>query len=88
MASSLDQVGTLTKTVKDAVILLETISGYDANDAMSVDRGDEPKRRIESLGTKDLKGKKLALPKQFMNEGLDDRVRDRFHQTLAMLRDL
>ena len=40
MASSLDQVGTLTKTVADARILLDVISGYDPHDSQSDKRAD------------------------------------------------
>lgn len=40
MASGLDQVGVLTQTVDDAALLLQSISGYDAQDATSQDRDD------------------------------------------------
>ena len=43
LASSLDQVGVMTQTVEDAVILLDAVSGHDSRDATSVDR-DEEKR--------------------------------------------
>ena len=41
MAASINQVGVITKTVEDSVILLDAIAGHDHQDAKSVDRGDE-----------------------------------------------
>jgi aspartyl-tRNA(Asn)/glutamyl-tRNA(Gln) amidotransferase subunit A len=67
MASSLDQVGVFTKTVEDAVILLDAISGYDENDATSVKREDK-KSWYEALKVDNLKNFKIAVPKQFFEE--------------------
>ncbi len=74
LASSLDQVWTLTKTVEDAVTLLDAISGYDSNDSTSIDRNDRD-ILFGALKKNDLKGIKLALPKQFIGDGLDAEVK-------------
>ena len=64
MASSLDQVGILAKSVEDCILMLDAVGGYDEHDATSVKRQDHGSC-TEALGWRDLKGKKIALPKQF-----------------------
>lgn len=59
MASSLDQVGVITKTIDDAKLLLRTISGYDSKDAQSDKKADT--WQFENIDTKSLK---IALPKE------------------------
>ena len=61
MASSLDQVGTLTKTVDDAAILLDAIKWYDPNDATSNTKADEAIAKDIPI-----KGMKVALPTEFL----------------------
>lgn len=68
MASSLDQAGPMTKTVEDAAILLETISGYDKFDSTSSEK--EVPDYFKAL-SKDIKGKKIGIPAEFFGEGLD-----------------
>ncbi len=72
-ASSLDQIGPLTKTVKDSALLLEAISGHDEKDSTSVDVD------IPSFGkmlgeNHSLAGMKLGLPKEYFVEGMDPEV--------------
>jgi len=72
-ASSLDQIGPLTKTVKDAALLLEAIAGHDAKDSTSI------KTELPTFGknlTDDhsLAGMKLGLPKEYFVEGIDPEV--------------
>ncbi len=76
MASSLDQVGTITKTVTDAKILLSAIAGYDPNDAQSNTKADQKDR--ETPGLLADKKRKIALPTQFLGEGLDPKIRATF----------
>ena len=61
-ASSLDQIGPLTKDVRDAAILLNAISGYDAKDSTSVDT-DTPD--YHALLSDDVKGLKIGIPKEY-----------------------
>lgn len=72
MASSLDQIGPITKTVEDAAVILNVISGYDSYDATSVNlRIDDYTR---ALG-RSIKGLKIGIPKEYFSEGLDRGVK-------------
>lgn len=72
-ASSLDQIGPITKTVKDSAILLEAMAGKDPMDSTSVD---EKVPMFGNMLTDDhsLKGMKLGLPKEYFVEGMDPEV--------------
>lgn len=72
-ASSLDQIGPITRTVEDAAIVMNVIAGHDKLDSTSVDRnyGDF------TAGLKNgVKGMKAALPKEYFGEGISADVRD------------
>lgn len=84
MASSLDQVGTITKTVADAKLLLSTIAGYDPNDAQSNTKADQKDRENPDAFVD--KKRKIALPKQFLGEGLDPKIRTVFLTLIDKLR--
>ncbi|MGN1097530.1 MAG: Asp-tRNA(Asn)/Glu-tRNA(Gln) amidotransferase subunit GatA, partial [Clostridia bacterium] len=71
-ASSLDQIGPLTKTVEDNAIVLNAIAGYDKKDATSVNR--EVPDFTSEIG-RDVKGMKIALLKQSFGEGLSGEVK-------------
>src|SRR5436309_3217328 len=71
-ASSLDHIGPLTKTVKDAAILLRTIAGRDPMDSTSAD---VPVADYEAEMTRPVKGLKLGVPREYFGEGLDGEVR-------------
>lgn len=72
-ASSLDQIGPLTKTVEDAAILLGAISGHDPNDSTCLN---EPVPDYAAGLEGDIKGMKLGLPKEYAGEGVDPAIRD------------
>ena len=67
MASSLDQIGPIAKTVEDAKIVFEAISGKDLKDATSVDY----KFRDSDA---ELKGLKIGVPKEYFAKGIDPEV--------------
>jgi aspartyl-tRNA(Asn)/glutamyl-tRNA(Gln) amidotransferase subunit A len=71
-ASSLDQIGPITKDVEDAAILLKVISGYDEKDSTSARMGipDYP-----ALIKKDIRGLKIGIPKEYFIEGMDLEVK-------------
>lgn len=71
-ASSLDQVGPVTRDVRDSALLLQAIAGYDPADSTSVDT---PVPDYQEKLSGDLKGIKIGLPKEYFIEGLDDDVR-------------
>ncbi|MCD6459065.1 Asp-tRNA(Asn)/Glu-tRNA(Gln) amidotransferase subunit GatA [bacterium] len=72
-ASSLDQIGTLTKTVADNALLLKVISGHDCSDSTSIDRKvpDYPAYLNNSI-----KGLKIGIPKEYFVDGMDNEVEE------------
>jgi fumarate hydratase class II/aspartyl/glutamyl-tRNA(Asn/Gln) amidotransferase A subunit len=75
-ASSLDQAGVFTRNVKDAAILLESISGHDHKDSTSVN---VPVPNFAALCGTSIKGKRIGIPKEYRIEGMNPDV-DRIWQ--------
>jgi aspartyl-tRNA(Asn)/glutamyl-tRNA(Gln) amidotransferase subunit A len=71
-ASSLDQVGPLTKTVRDAALIMKAMAGHDPQDSTSLN---EPVPDYTAALGRELKGIRLGLPKEYMIEGIDAQVR-------------
>ena len=71
-ASSLDQVGPLTKTVRDAALIMNAMAGHDPQDSTSLN--DPVPDYTAALG-RELKGIRLGLPKEYLIEGIDAQVR-------------
>ena len=71
-ASSLDQIGPITKDVTDNAMLLNLITGYDEKDSTSVD---VPKKDYTKSLVKDVKNLKIAIPKEFLGEGVNEEVK-------------
>lgn len=72
-ASSLDQIGPIAHSAKDCASILNTISGYDTSDGTSAKQAIDFTSKLGS----DIKGLKLALPKEFFGEGIDPLVKDK-----------
>jgi aspartyl-tRNA(Asn)/glutamyl-tRNA(Gln) amidotransferase subunit A len=72
-ASSLDQIGPITKTVKDAAILLEAIAGHDEKDSTSLDT-EVPTFGKNLTDDHSLDGMKIGLPKEYFVDGMDPEV--------------
>jgi aspartyl-tRNA(Asn)/glutamyl-tRNA(Gln) amidotransferase subunit A len=71
-ASSLDQIGPVTKNVRDSAIVLNAITGHDAKDSTSVNRAySDYTKGIEN----GVKGLKIALPKEYFAEGINEEVK-------------
>jgi len=70
-ASSLDQIGPLTKTVRDSALLLNAISGRDPLDSTSID---EPVPDYTAMLGRDLRGVKIGLPREYFIDGIDPQV--------------
>lgn len=83
-ASSFDQIGPITKTVEDAALLLEVISGHDERDSTST-RVPVP-AFSQALG-KEVKGLRIGVPTEYFDEGLDKEVRASIEQAIGLLRD-
>ncbi|MBP1970410.1 aspartyl-tRNA(Asn)/glutamyl-tRNA(Gln) amidotransferase subunit A [Virgibacillus natechei] len=84
-ASSLDQIGPITRTVEDNARVLEVISGLDENDSTSADV--EVPAFTESL-TNDVKGLKIAVPKEYLGEGVSEEVKASIQQVLKVYESL
>ncbi len=83
-ASSLDQIGPITKDVEDAALLLKIIAGYDERDSTSVD---VPVPDYVQSMKKDIKGLKVGIPKEYFIEGMDKEVKDAMTETIKVLKD-
>lgn len=81
-ASSLDQIGPITRTVEDNAYLLEAIAGVDAMDSTSANI-DVPSF-VQSL-TGDIKGLKIAVPKEYLGEGVQEEVKQSVLDALKLL---
>ncbi len=84
-ASSLDQIGPLTKEVRDAALLLQTLAGYDPQDSTSVPA--PVPDYLEGLG-QGVKGLKIGVPKEYFGEGLDPEVEAAVQRALKTLEGL
>ncbi|HVS58957.1 MAG TPA: Asp-tRNA(Asn)/Glu-tRNA(Gln) amidotransferase subunit GatA [Candidatus Saccharimonadales bacterium] len=82
MASSLDVIGPLARTVDDAALVLDVMAGKDDLDSTTIDR--EEAGYIELAG--DLKGKKIGVIKEYMGEGLSDEVRINIEAAIEKLK--
>jgi aspartyl-tRNA(Asn)/glutamyl-tRNA(Gln) amidotransferase subunit A len=84
-ASSLDQIGPITNTVEDNAYLLQAISGVDPMDSTSANV--EVPDFLSSL-TGDVKGLKIAVPKEYLMEGVKEEVRQSILDALKVLEGL
>ena len=83
-ASSLDQIGPITRTVRDAALSLAAIAGSDPADSTA---SPEPVPDYAAALTGDVRGLRIGVPRAFLAEGLDDQVRAAYDHALAVLRD-
>jgi len=84
-ASSLDQIGPITKDVEDAAILAGLISGFDPNDSTSVNQAVAD--YTQSLG-QDIKGIKIGIPKEYFVSGLDPEIKMIIEEAVNKLKHL
>ncbi|WP_461227344.1 Asp-tRNA(Asn)/Glu-tRNA(Gln) amidotransferase subunit GatA [Lacticaseibacillus suihuaensis] len=84
-ASSLDQVGTLTRSVEDAALTLNVIAGHDDKDATTAE---EPVPDFTANLHKGVAGLKIALPEEYLGEGVDPKVAAKIQAAAAQLREL
>ena len=82
-ASSLDQIGPLTRSARDAAIVLRAIAGHDPFDSTSVDI---PVPDYESQLTGDLSGLRVGVPNEFFAEGVERGVRQAVDEAIATLK--
>ena len=84
-ASSLDQIGPITKDVEDAALLLGVIAGYDEMDSTSVDT---PVPDYAGSLVRDVKGLRIGVPKEYFIKGIDKDVEAAVRRSIALFKDL
>lgn len=72
-ASSLDQIGPITKDITDCAMLLTKIAGHDEKDSTS---SETEKKDYAKLLKKDVKGLRIGLPKEYFGEGINPKVKE------------
>ena len=82
-ASSLDQAGPMTKTVRDGAIMLEAMAGHDSKDSTSVSL---PVPNFEAMLTGNIKGKRIGIPKEYRLEGMPSEIEKLWSDGTEMLR--
>ena len=84
-ASSLDQIGPFGKTVEDAALMLNVIAGHDNKDTTSanLDKKDYTKALVN-----DVKGMKIAIPTDFVNDGINKDVKAAYDKSIDKLKEL
>ncbi|MDX5401304.1 MAG: Asp-tRNA(Asn)/Glu-tRNA(Gln) amidotransferase subunit GatA [Rhodobacterales bacterium] len=82
-ASSLDQAGPMTKTVRDAAIMLEAMCGHDPKDSTSADL---PVPDFEAMLTGDIRGKIIGIPKEYRMDGMPAEIEKLWADGTAMLK--
>jgi len=83
-ASSLDQIGPLTKDVADCALMMNAISGYDVKDSTSVQQDVPDYSRALTEG---LQGIKIGIPREYFIKGLDPEVEEAVQQSINVLRE-
>jgi aspartyl-tRNA(Asn)/glutamyl-tRNA(Gln) amidotransferase subunit A len=83
-ASSLDQAGPMTKSVRDAAIMLGTMCSHDPKDSTSAEL---PVPDFEAMLTGDIRGKKIGIPKEYRLDGTPAEIEKLWENGIAMLKD-
>jgi aspartyl-tRNA(Asn)/glutamyl-tRNA(Gln) amidotransferase subunit A len=83
-ASSLDQAGPMTKTVRDAAIFLQAMAGHDPKDSTSADIAVPD---FEAALTGDIRGKKIGIPKEYRLDGIPAEIDALWQKGIGMMRD-
>ena len=83
-ASSLDQAGPMTKSVRDAAIFLQSMAGHDPMDSTSADL---PVPDFEAALTGDIRGTKIGIPREYRIDGLPAELDALWSQGVAMMKD-
>ena len=84
-ASSLDQIGPITKDVRDSAILLNIITGHDPKDTTS---SNKEKIDYTKCLEKDIKGLKIGVPKEFFGEGINEEVKESLQKAIEAYKEL
>ncbi|MEL6587557.1 MAG: Asp-tRNA(Asn)/Glu-tRNA(Gln) amidotransferase subunit GatA [Pseudomonadota bacterium] len=83
-ASSLDQAGPMTRSVRDCAIMLGAMAGHDPKDSTSADLAVPD---FEAMLTADIKGQTIGIPKEYRMDGMPEEIETLWQEGIAMLRD-
>jgi aspartyl-tRNA(Asn)/glutamyl-tRNA(Gln) amidotransferase subunit A len=83
-ASSLDQAGPMTKSVRDAAIMLEAMCGHDPKDSTSADLAVPD---FEAALTGDIRGKTIGIPREYRMDGMPEEIEALWQEGIAKMRD-
>jgi aspartyl-tRNA(Asn)/glutamyl-tRNA(Gln) amidotransferase subunit A len=83
-ASSLDQAGPMTRTVRDAAIMLNVLCGHDAKDSTSSKLAVPD---FEKALTGNIKGKKIGIPKEYRQDGMDAEILAMWDRGIKLLKE-
>ncbi|WP_336096231.1 Asp-tRNA(Asn)/Glu-tRNA(Gln) amidotransferase subunit GatA [Roseovarius sp. CH_XMU1461] len=83
-ASSLDQAGPMTKSVRDAAIMLEAMCGHDPKDSTSADLAVPD---FEAALTGDIRGKTIGIPREYRMEGMPEEIEALWQEGIAKMRN-
>ena len=84
-ASSLDQIGPFSKTVRDNAVLLTAIAGHDEMDSTSAN---VENKDYEKALVNDVKGLKIGVPKEYFGEGINEEVRASLEKAIEKYKEL
>ena len=82
-ASSLDQAGTVTRSVRDGAIMMQSIAGFDAKDSTSADL---PVPNFEAALTGDIRGMKIGIPQEYHLAGMPGEIEALWHKGIEWLK--
>ncbi len=83
-ASSLDQAGPMTRTVRDSAIMLGAMAGFDPKDSTSVNL---PVPDYEAALTGDIRGMKVGIPSEYRVDGMPEEIEALWKQGVEMMKD-
>jgi aspartyl-tRNA(Asn)/glutamyl-tRNA(Gln) amidotransferase subunit A len=83
-ASSLDQAGPMTKSVRDAAIMLRAMAGHDPKDSTSADLAVPD---FEAALTGDIRGKVIGIPREYRMDGMPEEIEALWAKGIAMMKD-
>jgi aspartyl-tRNA(Asn)/glutamyl-tRNA(Gln) amidotransferase subunit A len=82
--STLDQIGPIARDVEDCALLTQHIAGFDNRDSTTAE---VPVQDYKKSLTKDIRGKKIGIPKEFFAEGLNEEVRKAVLEAIRVLKE-
>jgi len=85
-ANSLDKIGPIGKCVEDVALMLSVIAGHDHMDQTTINK--KPEDYLRYLSKESLKGVRIGIPKEYMDEGVDANVRQKVMDAIGKMEEL